>query len=68
MWFDTQVASQLANEISREIAKDRMAYSLREAPQTDDVQKPRRRFNFVAAFTRLFQAPAPETHTQRRTV
>ena len=67
MWFDTQIASQLANEISRDIAKDRMAYGLREAPQADDVQKPRRSFNLVAAFTRLFQAPAPETKTQRRT-
>ena len=74
MWFDNQVINQVEADINRKIAQDRLKYNLRETSKTEDVQPQRRRFSLVAAFTRLFQrresvqTPAPETHTQRRTV
>ena len=72
MRIETHLPYEIANGIVKEISKDRMENDGTNAQQ--EAQPQRRRFSLVAAFTRLFQrresvqTPAPETHTQSRTV
>lgn len=69
MWFD----SQAVNEMAKERIETGMRNAQMEARLRGYDQPPRRRFNLVAAITRLFQGRrpepvnTPETKTQRRT-
>ena len=69
MWFDIQVA----NEMAKERIENGVRHAQREAQALGYVPQPRRSFNLIETFANLFQgrksiqAPAPETKTQRQT-